>query len=97
MVLRKHLGSDLDKARVSLDRPEVMEEVLPPETERVLSSPLLEQVIVPWANSLPPLFLPPLCSTVLGAVWLLELLVDMLASTPIHLSSLTTSPSVSKE
>jgi hypothetical protein len=62
------LGSDLDKDKVSLDRLEVMEEVLPPETEEVLSSPSLEQVA--WAISL-----PPLCSTVPEVVWLLEVLV----------------------
>jgi hypothetical protein len=85
-VLRRHLDSDQDRDRVSLETPEVMEEVPPPETEEVLSSPSLEQVDL--------ISLPPLCSTVPEVVWLLEVLVVTLASTPTHPSSLATSPLV---
>jgi hypothetical protein len=62
-----------------------MEEELPPELEEVPSSLYLEQD------------LPPLCSMVPEVVWLLEVLVVTLASTPTHLSFLAPSPLVLKQ
>ena len=81
MALRKFLDSDLDRERAFLDRPEVMVEVLPPETEEDHSN---------LPSELSPATLPPLCLTVLEEDWHLEVLAVTLALTLIRRSSLAT-------